>query len=99
MLAYVQLKKLTKNINILLIRIILYNTYNLHRFLFYKNSFHKNHQAENCQKLKNILRIMARLKYMIKNLESPTLILHQKLALLIMECLLFILYIVQRGKI
>ena len=42
---------------------------------------------------------MARLKYIIKNLESPTLILHQKSALLIMECLLFILYIVQRGKI
>ena len=43
----------------------------LHRFFFYKNSFYKNHQAQNCQKIKNILRIMARLKYMIKNLESP----------------------------
>ena len=42
----------------------------LHRF-FYKNSFYKNHQAQNCQEIKNILRIMARLKYMIKNLESP----------------------------
>ena len=43
---------------------------------FYKNSFYKNHQAQNCQKIKNILRIMPRLKYMIKNLESPILILH-----------------------
>ena len=60
----------------------------LHRF-FYKNSFHKNHQAQNCQKIKNILRIMARLKYMIKNLESPILILHQESALFTMECLLF----------
>ena len=61
---------------------------NLHRF-FYKNSFYKNHQAQNCQKLKNILRIMARLKYMINNLESPILILHQESALYTMECLLF----------
>ena len=38
---------------------------------FYKNSFYKNHQAQNCQKIKNILRIMARLKYMINNLENP----------------------------
>ena len=60
----------------------------LHRF-FYKNSFNKNHQAQNCQKIKNILRIMARLKYMIKNLESPILILHQESALFTMECLLF----------
>ena len=42
-----------------------------------------------CQKIKNILRIMARLKYMIKNLESPILILHQESALFTMECLLF----------
>ena len=32
---------------------------------------------------------MARLKYMINNLESPILILHQESALLTMECLLF----------
>ena len=56
---------------------------------FYKNSFYKNHQAQNCQKIKNILRIMARLKYMINNLESPILILHQESALFTMECLLF----------
>ena len=30
----------------------------LHSF-FYKNSFYKNHQAQNCQKIKNILRITA----------------------------------------
>ena len=58
-------------------------------FFFYKNSFYKNHQAQNCQKIKNILRIMARLKYMIKNLESHILILHQEVALFTMECLLF----------
>ena len=56
---------------------------------FYKNSFYKNHQAQNCQKIKNILRIMARLKYMINNLESPILIIHQESALFTMECLLF----------
>ena len=56
---------------------------------FYKNSFYKNHQAQNCQKIKNILRVMARLKYMINNLESPILILHQESALFTMECLLF----------
>ena len=59
-----------------------------HFFFFYKKSFYKNHQAQNCQKLKNILRIMARLKYMIKNLESTIMILHQE-ALFTMECLLF----------
>ena len=32
---------------------------------------------------------MARLKYMINNLESPILILHQESALFTMECLLF----------
>ena len=48
---------------------------------FYKNSFNKNHQAQNYQKIKNILRIMGRLKYMINNLESPILILHQESAL------------------
>ena len=58
-------------------------------FFFYKNSFYKNHKAQNCQKTKNILRIMARLKYIIKNLESPILILHQESALFTMECLLF----------
>ena len=42
-----------------------------------------------CQKLENILRIIARLKYLIKNLESPILILHQELAFFTMECLLF----------
>ena len=56
---------------------------------FYKNSFYKNHQAQNCQKIKNILRIMARLKYMINNLESPILIIHQELALFTIEWLLF----------
>ena len=56
--------------------------------VFYKNSCYKNHQAQNCQKIKNILRIMARLKYIIKNLESPILILHQELVLFTMECLL-----------
>ena len=61
---------------------------NIHRF-FYKNSFYKNHQAQNCQKTKNILRIMARLKYMINNLESLILILHQESTLFTMECLLF----------
>ena len=60
----------------------------VHRF-FYKNSFCKNHQAQNCHKMKNILRIMAMLKYMINNLESPILILHQEPALFTMECLLF----------
>ena len=60
----------------------------IHRF-FYKNSFYKNRQAQNSQKIKNILRIMARLKYMISNLESPILILHQESALFTMECLLF----------
>ena len=60
----------------------------IHRF-FYKNSFYKNHQAQSCQKIKNILRIMARLKYMINSLESPILILHQESALFTMECLLF----------
>ena len=60
----------------------------LHRF-FYKNSFYKNHQAQNCQKIKNILRIMARLKYMVNILESPILILHQESPLLTMEYLLF----------
>ena len=44
---------------------------NKHTPFFYKNSFYKNHQAQNCQKIRNILRIMARLKYMIKILESP----------------------------
>ena len=58
-------------------------------FFFYKNSFYKNHQAQSCQKIKNILRIMARLKYMINNLESLILILHQESALFTMECLLF----------
>ena len=58
-------------------------------FFFYKKTFDKNHQAQNCQKIKNILRIMVRLKYMIKNLESPILILHQESALFTMECLLF----------
>ena len=38
--------------------------------------------------IKNILRIMARLKYMINNLESPILILHQQSALFTMKCLL-----------
>ena len=57
--------------------------------VFYKNSFYKNHQAQNCQKIKNILRILTRLKYMINNLESPILILHQESALFTMECLLF----------
>ena len=41
------------------------------------------------KKIKNILRIMARLKYMINNLESPILILHQESALFTMEYLLF----------
>ena len=58
-------------------------------FFFYKNSFYNNHQAKNCQKIKNILRITARLKYMINNLESPILILHQESALFTIECLLF----------
>ena len=58
-------------------------------FFFYKNSFYKNHQAQNYQKIKNILRIMSRLKYMINNLESSILILHQESALFTMECLLF----------
>ena len=31
-------------------------------FLFYKNPFYKNHEAQNRQKIKNILRIMLRLK-------------------------------------
>ena len=31
-------------------------------FLFYKNSFYKNHKAQICEKIKNILRIMLRLK-------------------------------------
>ena len=57
-------------------------------FFLYKNSFYKNHQAQYCQKIKNILRIMARLKYIIKNLESPILILHQELALFTIECFL-----------
>ena len=58
-------------------------------FFFYKNSFYKNYQTQNCQKIKNILRIMARLKYMIKNLESPILILHQEPALFTVEYFLF----------
>ena len=58
-------------------------------FFLYKHSFYKNRQAQNCQKIKNILRIMARLKYMINNLESPILILHQESALFAMEYLLF----------
>ena len=57
--------------------------------LNYKNPFYKNHQAQNCQKIRNILRIMAMLKYMINNLESPILIHHQESALFTMECLLF----------
>ena len=61
----------------------------MYTVVFYKNSFYKNDQAQNCQKIENILRIMARLKYMINNLESPILILHQKSALFTMECLLF----------
>ena len=47
------------------------------------------YKAQNCQKIKNILRIMARLKYMINKFESPILILHQESALFTMECLLF----------
>ena len=64
----------------------------LHRF------FYKNHQAQNCQKIKNILRIMARLKYMINNLESPILILHQESAIFTMECLLFTMESLQFRK-
>ena len=30
---------------------------------FYKNSFYKNHEAQNSQKIKNIIRIMPRLKF------------------------------------
>ena len=56
---------------------------------FYKNFVYKNRQTQNCQKIKNILRIMGRLKYMINNLESPILILQQESALFTMECLLF----------
>ena len=56
---------------------------------FYENYFYKNHKAQNCQKIKNILRIMARLKYLIKNIENPILIHHQESALFTMECLLF----------
>ena len=56
---------------------------------FIRILFYKSDQAQNCQKIKNILRIMAKLKYMINNLESPILILHQELALFTMECLLF----------
>ena len=69
----------------------------VHRF-FYKNSFYKNHQAQNCQKTKNILRIMARLKHMINNLESPILILHQESALFTMECLLLTMEDLQFRK-
>ena len=65
------------------------NTKKTYIVFFYKNYFYKNHQAQNCQKIRNILRIMARLKYMITNLESPILILHQESALFTMECLLF----------
>ena len=67
-------------------------------FFFYKNCFYKNHQAQKCQKIKNILRIMARLKYMINNLESPILILHQESALFTMECLLFTMEVLQFRK-
>ena len=65
---------------------------------FYKNSFYKNHQVQNCQKIKNILKIMARLKYMINNLESTILILHQESALFTVECLLFTMECLQFGK-
>ena len=58
-------------------------------FFYIRILFINNHQAQNCQKIKNILRIMARLKYMINNLESPILILHQESALFTMECLIF----------
>ena len=68
-------------------------------FFFYKNSFYKNHQAQNCQIIKNIVRIMARLKYMINNLESPILILDQESALFTMECLLFTMEGLQFRKI
>ena len=67
-------------------------------FFFYKNSFYKNHHAQNCQKIKNILRTMARLKYMIKNSESPILILHQESALFTMECFLFTMNSLQFRK-
>ena len=66
---------------------------------FYKNSFYKNHQAQNCQKIKNILKIMARLKYMTNNLESSILILHQESALFTVECLLFTMEGLQRKSI
>ena len=66
---------------------------------FYMNSFYNNHQAQNCQKIKNILRIIARLKYMINTFESPILILHQESALFIMECLLFTIEGLQFPKI
>ena len=58
---------------------------------FNKNSFYKNHQAQSCQNIKNILRIMARLKYMIHDLESAIFFLHQESALFTMECLLFLM--------
>ena len=67
-------------------------------FFFYKNSFYKNHQAQNCQNIKNIPRIMARLKYMMNILESPILILHQESALFTMECLLFTMEDLQFRK-
>ena len=57
--------------------------------VFYKNSFYTNHQAQNFQKIKNVLRIMTRLKYIIKNLDSPILINHQESTLFKIECLLF----------
>ena len=62
----------------------------------YRN--YKNHQAQNCQKIKNIIRIMTRLKYMINNLESPILILHQESALFTMECLLITMEVLQFRK-
>ena len=62
---------------------------NLHRF-FIRILFIRITRLKIVKKYpKNILRIMARLKYMINNLESPILILHQESVLFTVECLLF----------
>ena len=63
---------------------------------FYKNSFYKNHQAQNCQKIKNILKIMARPKYMTKNLESPILILHRESAMYLTWFIVDVLWYLKR---
>ena len=55
--------------------------------VFYKNSFYKNHQAQNCQKIKNILSLNGKAQMYDQQLRKSHLV--EESALFTMECLLF----------